>query len=283
MDKSPDAFRTITEVAEWLDTPAHVLRFWESRFSQIKPVKRAGGRRYYRPTDMLLLGGIKKLLHDDGTTIKAVQSLLREQGVQHVQSLSQPVSVLVSLKKKGSETSFEKDDVSPVSEPVSVQVSIKKKATEVTAETDNAPQPDPKGIDPIAERVSLSAIRPRVKPKEPDQQPEAEPLVLTPAPKDDIDPKAAQATSTASAKTETQGDISPVDTPSDIFDRIEAEDISEEPIAASEGETSVGVMKSPNALKSTTEISRQDIQDIEALYYSLKMVRNNMKRTGATR
>ncbi len=89
MDKSPDAFRTISEVAEWLGVQAHVLRFWESKFTQVKPVKRAGGRRYYRPADMLLLGGIKKLLHDDGLTIKGVQKTLREQSVAHVSSLSQ--------------------------------------------------------------------------------------------------------------------------------------------------------------------------------------------------
>ncbi len=89
MAKSKDAFRTIREVSEWLDTPAHVLRFWESKFTQVKPVKRAGGRRYYRPADMLLLGGIKKLLHDDGVTIRGVQKMLREQGVKHVAALSQ--------------------------------------------------------------------------------------------------------------------------------------------------------------------------------------------------
>ncbi len=88
MAKSRDAFRTISEVADWLETPAHVLRFWESKFTQVKPVKRAGGRRYYRPADMVLLGGIKKLLHDDGMTIKGVQKVLREQGVRHVSSLS---------------------------------------------------------------------------------------------------------------------------------------------------------------------------------------------------
>ncbi|WP_323770278.1 MerR family transcriptional regulator [Antarctobacter sp.] len=88
MPKSRDAFRTISEVADWLETPAHVLRFWESKFSQVKPVKRAGGRRYYRPADMELLGGIKKLLHDDGMTIKGVQKVLREQGVRHVASLA---------------------------------------------------------------------------------------------------------------------------------------------------------------------------------------------------
>ncbi|CAD0185373.1 MerR family regulatory protein [Ruegeria sp. THAF57] len=89
MSKSPDAFRTISEVADWLGVQAHVLRFWESRFSQVKPVKRAGGRRYYRPNDMRLLGGIKKLLHEDGITIKGVQRILREQGIAHVASLSQ--------------------------------------------------------------------------------------------------------------------------------------------------------------------------------------------------
>ena len=87
MAKSREAFRTISEVSDWLETPAHVLRFWESRFSQVKPVKRAGGRRYYRPADMRLLGGIKQLLHDDGLTIKGVQKILREQGVKHVSAL----------------------------------------------------------------------------------------------------------------------------------------------------------------------------------------------------
>ena len=93
MGKSPEAFRTISEVADWLGTPAHVLRFWESRFSQIKPVKRAGGRRYYRPSDMRLLGGIKRLLHDDGVTIRGVQKILREKGVKHVAALAPDVAL----------------------------------------------------------------------------------------------------------------------------------------------------------------------------------------------
>lgn len=88
MDKSPDAFRTISEVADLLETPAHVLRFWESRFPQIRPVKRAGGRRYYRPADVALLSGIKHLLHDEGLTIRGVQKILREQGVRHVSGVS---------------------------------------------------------------------------------------------------------------------------------------------------------------------------------------------------
>ena len=91
MIKSADAFRTISEVAEWLDTETHVLRFWESKFSQIKPVKRAGGRRYYRPKDMLIIGGIKKLLHEDGLTIKGTQRIIKDKGLNYVSNLSKPI------------------------------------------------------------------------------------------------------------------------------------------------------------------------------------------------
>jgi DNA-binding transcriptional MerR regulator len=94
MPKSPDAFRTISEVADWLGIQAHVLRFWESKFTQIKPIKRAGGRRYYRPADMLLLGGIKRMLHEDGLTIKGVQKVLREEGMNYVAALSAPLDEL---------------------------------------------------------------------------------------------------------------------------------------------------------------------------------------------
>ncbi|MDE0209623.1 MAG: MerR family transcriptional regulator [Boseongicola sp.] len=92
MQKSREAFRTISEVADWLEVPAHVLRFWETRFAQIKPTKRAGGRRYYRPADMQVIGGIKTLLRDKGMTIRGVQKLLREQGVSHVSSFSIPLA-----------------------------------------------------------------------------------------------------------------------------------------------------------------------------------------------
>ncbi|MFK5997047.1 MAG: MerR family transcriptional regulator [Rhodobacterales bacterium] len=197
MSKSPDAFRTISEVADWLETPAHVLRFWESRFSQIKPVKRAGGRRYYRPADMLLLGGIKKLLHDDGITIKAVQNLLRDKGVKHVQALSRPVSVQVVLKKK-----------SPVS----------------------TTKPAPETV------------------------PEA-PLQKT----------------LAGFEEETT---------------LDSPDTSDEDIGQAEAstvETDLVVIDMPARFKSASEINRADIPEIEALYYSLKMVRNNMRRTGAGR
>ncbi|KEP69360.1 MerR family transcriptional regulator [Thioclava dalianensis] len=96
MGKSADAFKTISEVSELLATPTHVLRFWESKFTQVKPVKRAGGRRYYRPNDVALLGGIRQLLHDDGMTIRGVQKLLRENGVRHVSDLFDPESDAVS-------------------------------------------------------------------------------------------------------------------------------------------------------------------------------------------
>src|SRR6267154_4536231 len=84
-NKAPDAFRTISEVADELDLPQHVLRFWESRFRDIKPMKRGGGRRYYRPDDVELLRGIRHLLYGEGYTIRGVQRILREQGVKFVQ------------------------------------------------------------------------------------------------------------------------------------------------------------------------------------------------------
>lgn len=91
MEKAPDAFRTISEVADDLDIPAHVLRFWETRFVQIKPMKRSGGRRYYRPDDVELLRGIRRLLYGEGYTIRGVQRILREHGVKAVQHLEETV------------------------------------------------------------------------------------------------------------------------------------------------------------------------------------------------
>jgi len=84
MDKGSEAFRTITEVAETLDLPQHVLRFWETRFTQIRPLKRAGGRRYYRPEDVQLITAIRRLLYDEGFTIRGVQRLLREKGAKAI-------------------------------------------------------------------------------------------------------------------------------------------------------------------------------------------------------
>lgn len=130
MPKSPDAFRTISEVAEWLGVQAHVLRFWESKFAQVKPIKRAGGRRYYRPNDMLLLGGLKKVLHEDGLTIKGAQKLLREKGVAYVADMSQPFDDLTAAVIEGSAV-----DVTP--EPASENVVAETPPLQEKA--DNAP------------------------------------------------------------------------------------------------------------------------------------------------
>ena len=90
MDKAPDAFRTISEVADEIDVPQHVLRFWESRFTQIKPMKRGGGRRYYRPDDVDLLRGVRHLLYGEGYTIRGVQRILRDEGAAFVQNVWRP-------------------------------------------------------------------------------------------------------------------------------------------------------------------------------------------------
>lgn len=84
MAKGPEAFRTISEAADELNVPPHVLRFWETKFSFIRPMKRAGGRRFYRPQDIAVLRGVRRLLHDEGYTIKGVQKLHRAQGLKHL-------------------------------------------------------------------------------------------------------------------------------------------------------------------------------------------------------
>jgi DNA-binding transcriptional MerR regulator len=97
MDKSPDAFRTISEVADDLDVPQHVLRFWETRFTHIKPLKRGGGRRYYRPDDVDLLKGIQHFLYGEGYTIRGVQRILKEEGVRFVQAVGRGEQSVATL------------------------------------------------------------------------------------------------------------------------------------------------------------------------------------------
>ncbi|HEX8165449.1 MAG TPA: MerR family transcriptional regulator [Beijerinckiaceae bacterium] len=103
VDKSPDAFRTISEVADDLDLPQHVLRFWETRFSQIKPLKRGGGRRYYRPDDVDLLKGIRHLLYGEGYTIKGVQRILKEDGIRFVQAIGRGEETIEAPPRGGGE------------------------------------------------------------------------------------------------------------------------------------------------------------------------------------
>lgn len=109
MDKSPDAFRTISEAAEELDLPQHVLRFWETRFATIKPLKRGGGRRYYRPEDVLLLRGIRHLLYEQGFTIKGVQRILKDQGSRYVIAVGEgkPVEELLPMIEMAEEAGDE--------------------------------------------------------------------------------------------------------------------------------------------------------------------------------
>ncbi len=97
--KSPEAFRTISEVSKDLSLPQHVLRFWETKFIQIKPIKRGGGRRYYRPEDVKLLKGIKSLLYNDGYTIRGVQKVIKENGTRQLLELNQKSNSFTDDKK----------------------------------------------------------------------------------------------------------------------------------------------------------------------------------------
>lgn len=110
MDKSPDAFRTISEVAEDLDLPQHVLRFWETRFAHIRPLKRGGGRRYYRPDDVDLLKGIRHLLYGEGYTIKGVQRILKEEGVRFVQAVGRGEESVAAPQSEPREADAEDDE-----------------------------------------------------------------------------------------------------------------------------------------------------------------------------
>lgn len=191
MDKSPDAFRTISEVAEWLGVQAHVLRFWESKFSQVRPVKRAGGRRYYRPADMVLLGGIKKLLHEDGLTVKGVQKALREQGVEHVSDLSQ---ALCDVAADAAQKMSVETKVLPFkSEPVADKVATPAPELEPEPEPELAPEPEPQlELQPEPEPEPEVAATPKVSLEpgpapepEPEPEPEAKPepeITAVPAP-----------------------------------------------------------------------------------------------------
>jgi DNA-binding transcriptional MerR regulator len=99
--KGPEAFRTISEAADELNVPQHVLRFWETKFAFIRPMKRAGGRRFYRPTDIAVLKGVRRLLHDEGYTIKGVQRLCREQGVRRLVAAGQGAGAAVPAAEMG--------------------------------------------------------------------------------------------------------------------------------------------------------------------------------------
>lgn len=165
MEKSPDAFRTISEVAELLETPAHVLRFWESRFPQIRPVKRAGGRRYYRPADVALLTGIKRLLHDEGMTIRGVQKILREQGVRHVSGAvedTSPAEDDAALEAALADAGAAEESPAPVAEPLPVAeaevaqvIALQAALTPPLAATGDLFSPAP-GAEPVPEPSQMA-------------------------------------------------------------------------------------------------------------------------------
>lgn len=187
MVKSPDAFRTISEVADWLGIQAHVLRFWESKFTQVKPIKRAGGRRYYRPADMLLLGGIKKLLHDDGLTIKGVQKILREEGMTHVSSLSASLDELDFMEPRPAP---KPDIIRPETGVVLNFGSTKAEApddsgldkqTAGAESTDNTPAASPATTPPSASQVTPTKSLPPSPVPPADDHPRATPDPLAPS------------------------------------------------------------------------------------------------------
>lgn len=189
MDKAPDALRTISEVSEAIAIPAHVLRFWESRFPQIKPVKRAGGRRYYRPSDIALVCGIRQLLHKDGMTIRAVQDLLREKGVRHVATLGGANAADLDL----AEAAAMKPVVGPPT-PASAQI-LPLSVPPVTATSDRPKAPDQTAIvhslfpaDVAEQPINFANPARRTKPRPPVLRPVAAgqpdqprlPLILEP-------------------------------------------------------------------------------------------------------
>ena len=206
MEKSRDAFRTISEVADLLGTPAHVLRFWESRFPQIRPVKRAGGRRYYRPSDVALLSGIKRLLHGDGLTIRGVQKVLRENGIRHVMALAEgPIAgdmPEVTLTGDVPEVTLSGDKTLPVAEvlafpdpaarrdpPETASLplwSASPSAGQDSARTDPAdPAPDSSGALLLTKALTAGPVAPLV--TDPDHRPAAKaaaPLLAAAAPAD---------------------------------------------------------------------------------------------------
>ncbi|MEL6912959.1 MAG: MerR family transcriptional regulator [Pseudomonadota bacterium] len=162
MEKSRQAFRTISEVADGLGTQPHVLRFWESKFPQVKPVKRAGGRRYYRPADVDLLGGIKQLLHGDGMTIKGVQKVLRDRGVKYVAAIGsqgapapqEPPSdaVVIPLERKSEATPSRTTATDPDSLGFS-RVNALRRAAHVSHEVDTD------ALAALTERLKALATR----------------------------------------------------------------------------------------------------------------------------
>jgi DNA-binding transcriptional MerR regulator len=187
-NKAPDAFRTISEVADELDLPQHVLRFWESRFREIKPMKRGGGRRYYRPDDVELLRGIRHLLYGEGYTIRGVQRILREQGAKFVQAVWQEGAP--QPPHGASEDEDLEDNVSPAIEPVEESRGLRGRLTSLIGrdlgerrDAGEARREPPLQSAPVP-RIEQTdrAIHGASEPEPPMAQPEFAPPMQRPAP-----------------------------------------------------------------------------------------------------
>ena len=152
--KSPEAFRTISEVSEDLDLPQHVLRFWETRFAQVKPMKRGGGRRLYRPDHVALLRGIKALLYDDGMTIKGVQKMLRESGAKTVIARGKADAALSLEMMDDSMMPATPDGMLPLDLPEDAPARLEKLKSRVKSEESS----EAKALDPKRVRQSINRL-----------------------------------------------------------------------------------------------------------------------------
>ncbi|GGA24533.1 MerR family transcriptional regulator [Neptunicoccus cionae] len=283
MSKSPDAFRTISEVSEWLDTPTYVLRFWESRFPQIKPVKRAGGRRYYRPEDMMLLGGIKKLLHFDELTIKAAKALLKDKGVKHVMELSPDLNTPVVTPLSTADAADKADIAKMVKETSqeapkpAVEVRVVKKAKRAEPEqepvadtasepvTESAPSPEetPMTQDTPKEEIKAAdgnadAPEPEAPEQDAVESSDADDVIADPA----MQAKATEAERQAAAQEAAQAKAAADE---------EADDWA--------GLVPDMVMNAPYRIGTPDDYDSKTMGEIEMLYYSLRMARNKMRRS----
>ena len=157
--KSPDAFRTISEVSDELELPQHVLRFWETRFAQVKPMKRGGGRRLYRPDHVALLRGIKALLYDDGLTIKGVQKMLRENGSKTVIARGKADAALSLEITDDSQADALVDGMLPLDLPEDAPDRLARLKTKVKSDGDAEPHVDPAKIRESITRLEAVLAR----------------------------------------------------------------------------------------------------------------------------
>jgi len=175
LEKAPDAFRTISEVADEIDVPQHVLRFWESRFPQIRPMKRGGGRRYYRPDDVDLLRGVRHLLYGEGYTIRGVQRILREQGVTFVQTVW---SVSVDLPPDIDDEEIDEggdENVAETGAAARAEPNLFAAVTPRAPEPSAAPRAEGRREPTIVPPISLGEPSPPVQPAQPSSAEPAEP------------------------------------------------------------------------------------------------------------